>query len=219
MKIFLDTVDPHELEWAQRLGVVSGVTTNPVLVRKAGSTPARILADLASAASASIESISVQLIGKSVAELAADALALRSSSPLFCAKVGFSEAGLELAAVLRREDIPCNVTLLFADVQAILAAALGARYVSIFVSRAEARGCDGLAAVRRFAALARGSPTAVLAASLRTSWHVSQAFEAGADIVTIAPDVLRSMLDHPLTREVREEFERAAMPDWTPLPA
>ncbi len=212
MKLFLDTSDPSELEWAQSLGVVRGVTMNPVLIEPTGKTPIQVLRELLSVAGPHIESISVPLSVGDADETLDRANDLVQLSRLVCLKIGISERGLSLSRLLAMRGVQTNVTSVFNVPQAVLAHCAGARYVSMFVSRLEAATQDGCAAIRAFSAAQRHSArrSEIIAASLRTGRHVADAFEAGADIATVSPTLLRGLAAHPLTDNFERECHHAA---------
>ncbi len=105
-----------------------------------------------------------------------------------------------------------NVTLVFSTAQALLAAKAGATYVSPFVGRLDDIGDDGIALIADIVKIFRiyNIPTEIIAASIRTSAHVTAAARAGSDIATIPYKVFEDMLKHPLTTSGIEKF----LSDW-----
>ena len=120
--------------------------------------------------------------------------------------------GLLACKELSQNNIRVNVTLIFSQSQAILAAKAGAKYVSPFVGRVDDNSFGGLCLVKDIAKVFREHmvTTQVLAASLRGVRDVGRAFEYGADIVTMPPNVFEGMYKHILTDKGLDLFDA----DW-----
>ena len=111
---------------------------------------------------------------------------------------------------IRDSGIRVNVTLIFSQSQAILAAKAGAKYVSPFVGRVDDNSFGGLCLVKDIAKVFREHmvSTEVLAASLRGVRDVGRAFEYGADIVTMPTKVFEGMYNHILTDKGLDQFDK-----------
>lgn len=206
MKIFLDSADVEEIKACREYALIDGVTTNPTLIRQSGKSPDDVynaLADLG------LKDISMEVSG-TPEEMYDEAIRL---SDLFGSvttiKLPMTKEGLKVCAVLNKELIRTNVTLVFNAAQALLAARAGATYVSPFVGRIDDQGYAGLEVVRSIASLFcnMGLGTQVLAASIRTPHRAVRSFFNGASIVTMPPNVFNSMYDHVLTEKGLEIFE------------
>ncbi|WP_101927549.1 MULTISPECIES: transaldolase [Luteimonas] len=129
-------------------------------------------------------------------------------------KIAATWEGIRAARELQREDIDCNLTLIFNRTQAIACAEAGVFLISPFVGRIldwhVARGDTpatidadpGVRFVRDVYAefKRRGSPTVVMGASFRSAAQIEAL--AGCDRLTISPDLLQALdADHgPLPR-------------------
>ena len=93
-----------------------------------------------------------------------------------------------------------NVTLCFSANQALLAAKAGHLY-SPFIGRLDDINLDGLELIENIRTIYDnyGFDTEILAASVRTTNHVSECALIGADVVTAPPAVIKSLANHPLT--------------------
>ena len=114
---------------------------------------------------------------------------------------------------LSRDLIKVNVTLIFDEAQAILAAKAGATYVSPFVGRLDDNSIAGLDLIQRISDIyvkQNVFETEILSASIRYVNSVSQSFANGAHIVTMPPAVFEKMYNHVLTDKGLELFDR----DW-----
>jgi transaldolase len=208
---FVDSSDPKEIRDIFAWGVVSGVTTNPlILAREAGSDDLeqRIRAVVA----ASEGPVSVELTTEDEAAMLEEASRYRAwAKERICIKVPFSEVGLRVTHGLRQQGGKVNVTCLMSFNQAYLAALAGATYVSIFSGRVRDMGYD----VRPVIAQTReqldreGLDARIIVGSVRHFMDVNEALAAGAHIVTVPPAILRKMLHNPKTEETIREFNAA----------
>ena len=125
-------------------------------------------------------------------------------------KVPCTPNGLLACKELSDDGINVNVTLIFSQSQAILAAKAGAQYVSPFVGRVDDNSFGGLCLVKDIANVYKvhGVETQVLAASLRGVRDAARAFEYGADIVTMPPNVFEGMYKHILTEKGLDLFDK-----------
>ena len=199
MRIFLDTANIEHIRHAVKLGVISGVTTNPSLVaREKGIAFKDAVLEICSLR---LDHVSVEALGTEAEAIIEEARLLSSWAPNIAVKIPVSEAGLEAISVLSRESIETNLTLCFSANQALLGAIAGATYVSPFVGRLDDISHQGMQVVEDAVTIFSkyGFPTQVLAASLRHPLHVIAAAKAGAHIATLPYSVLMQMIHHPLT--------------------
>ncbi len=211
MKLFLDTADFDEIKTGVEWGVVSGVTTNPTLIMKAGQDHETQVKKICGI----VGNVSAEVVSERKDDIVVEGRRLASWHPNVIVKVPMTPDGLAAGKILAGEGVRINVTLCFSVNQALLAAAIGAYIVSPFVGRLDDINEDGIALVRDVvhAYHQQGITTKVLAASLRHPMHVTQAALAGADIGTLPLKVLEMMFRHPLTEagltKFLEDSERA----------
>lgn len=209
--LFVDSSDPSEVREIFRWGVVSGVTTNPLLfARESGAADleTRIRELIAS----SEGPVSVELLGESEAAMLAEAERYASWDPSrICIKVPFGEAGLRVTAALARRGVATNVTCVMSFAQAYLAALAGGTYVSIFSGRVRDMGYDVRPTIAKSRAQLdrEGLSCRLIVGSVRHPMDVAEALEAGAHVVTVPPAILRKMLHNPKTDETLREFSAA----------
>ncbi len=199
MRLFLDTADVDQIRSAVKLGVISGVTTNPSLVYKAGWKDYRsAVQDICSIVRGPV---SVEVLGQDAKSMVDEARVMSGWSEHVVIKIPVCDAGLEAISVLSRENIRVNLTLCFSLNQALLGALAGAAYVSPFVGRLDDVGQDGMALVADMVACfdRYGFSTQVIAASIRHPLHCVAAAQVGAHIATVPYGVLTQMINHPLT--------------------
>ncbi|PDT38128.1 MULTISPECIES: fructose-6-phosphate aldolase [Sinorhizobium] len=210
MKFFVDTADIGEIRELAAAGVVDGVTTNPSLIAKAGRPIREVIKEICEA----IEGpVSAEVTATEFGGMVAEGERLASIAPNVAIKVPSTWDGFRACRALSERGLKVNVTLCFSANQALLAAKAGAAYISPFVGRLDDIGLDGMEVVREIRAMYNNDEsfnTEILASSIRTPLHVTQAAMAGADIATVPPGVLRSLSNHPLTERGLASF----LADW-----
>lgn len=206
MRIFLDTANIDEIREGVRMGILSGVTTNPSLMaRETGHTYRDRVVEICELVQGPV---SAECTSRDVPGLVEEGRMLASWHKHVVVKVAMDANGLEATSILSKEGIKINMTLIFSANQALLAAIAGASYVSPFVGRLDDAGHDGMEVVRQSVDIFDNYniPAQVLAASIRTAPHVIQAALAGSHVATIPFAVLQQMVRHPLTDVGIEKF-------------
>jgi transaldolase len=213
MKIFLDTADINEIERAYETGMVKGITTNPTLIKRSGRDPVEVIKEI-SYRFIGFQSVSAEVVADTAEEMVNQALSFKSIlENNITIKVPCTVEGLKACRILRTRGYEVNVTLVFSVAQAILAEKAGAKYVSPFVGRCMDNNIDGIELIRDISEVYgrnESNFTSVLGASLRNIRQVEQCAIAGADIVTIPPEVFWEMYNHELTDKGLEQFQK----DW-----
>src|SRR5665811_2022535 len=184
MKIFLDTAEIEEIKTAARWGVLDGVTTNPSLYAKVGGSYDDILAEICKITSGPV---SAEVIADDVDGMLAEGRHFAKIAPNIVVKVAMSENGLEAISRFADEGIKTNCTLIFSTNQGLLAAKAGASLLSPFVGRLDDINEDGMEVVRELVAMVGtyDLDAEVLAASIRSPRHMTEAALAGAHITTV----------------------------------
>lgn len=200
MKFFIDTANVDEIRKANELGVICGVTTNPSLIAKEGRDFVEVVKEIASIVDGPISAEVISLEANAmVAE--AEELLKKIDNPNIVIKLPMCAEGLKACKMLTAKGIKTNVTLIFSAAQALLAAKAGATYVSPFVGRVDDIDWDGIQLVADIADIFAiyGIESEIIAASIRTSVHVTECAKVGADIATVPYKVIEQMIKHPLT--------------------
>lgn len=213
MKFFLDTANVEEIRSAVRLGVLSGVTTNPSLMAKEGDVPFRdTIREICSLVDGPVSAEAVSL---DVEGLLAEAREIATWAPNVVVKIPCTAAGIEAISVLAKENIHTNMTLCFSVNQALMGAQAGASFVSPFIGRIDDMGQDGMDVLAEIMDVYRNYDfsTQVMAASIRHPLHVVMAAKVGADVCTMPYKVLLQMIEHPLTTNGIARF----LEDWNRL--
>ncbi len=204
MKLFLDTAIYEEIDEAVKWGVIDGVTTNPTLIAKAGQDHKSQVKRICGI----VGNVSAEVVSEKRDDMIVEGRRLAGWHANVIVKVPLTPDGLAAGKVLAGEGIRINVTLCFSVNQALLAAAIGAYIVSPFAGRLDDINEDGMRTVADIVSAYRQLEikTKVLAASIRTPMHVTQAALAGADIATMPFSVLKQMFNHPLTDAGQKRF-------------
>lgn len=212
MKFFIDTANVDEIKEAQDLGVVDGVTTNPSLVAKEGKDFRGLIKEICAVVSGPV---SVEVVSLEAGEMVAEAQELAGMADNIVIKVPLIEEGLKAVKILTEKGIKTNVTLCFSPVQALMAAKVGAAYISPFIGRLDDISSVGMDLVEQIAAIYENYAyeTEIIVASVRNPIHVLDAALVGADIATIPLKVIRQLIKHPLTDIGLENF----LADWKKL--
>jgi transaldolase len=207
MKIFLDTAETDVVRKHFKTGLIDGLTTNPTLIRKSGRNHEEVYQEFKDIG---LTDISMEVIGDTVNMISEGKRLYKKYGKVATIKVPCTPNGLLACKELSDAGINVNVTLIFSQSQAILAAKAGATYVSPFVGRVDDNSFGGLCLVKDIAKVYKvhGVETQVLAASLRGIRDVGRAFEYGADIVTMPPGVFEGMYKHILTDKGLDLFDK-----------
>jgi transaldolase len=211
MKFFIDTANIDEIREAHALGIVAGVTTNPSLVAKEKNITfhdrLKEIAELVDG------SVSGEVIALDAEGMIREGRELAAIHPNITVKLPMTPDGLKAVAVLSKEGIKTNVTLIFSANQALMAARAGATYVSPFVGRLDDIGTNGLDLISTIAEIftIHGIESEIIAASIRHPQHVTDAALRGAHIATCPYKVIMQLFKHPLTDAGIEAF----LADWS----
>ncbi len=199
MRIFLDTANIKQIRQADKLGIISGVTTNPSLV--SSEATADYQATIKEICSIIPGPVSAEVLVEGVEPMIEQARDISTWAPNIVIKIPATAEGLEVTSALAKENIKVNFTLCFSLNQALLGALAGAAYVSPFVGRLDDIGNDGMQVVRDIVDVFEyyQLSTQVIAASIRHPQHTIAAAQAGAHIATVPYNVLMQMIRHPLT--------------------
>ena len=209
MKFFIDTANFDDIKAAYEMGFIAGVTTNPSLIVKEKRDLHEVIQQIADLVEGPV---SAEVIATTAPEMVKEAHELIKLGDNVVIKVPMTAEGLKAVAVLSKEGIKTNVTLIFSANQALLAARAGDTYVSPFVGRVDDISMDGIQLIEDIAEIfmIHNISTEIIAASVRTPMHMTQCAKAGAHIATVPFNVLQQSLKHPLTDAGLARF----LADW-----
>jgi len=208
MKLFLDTAEVKDIEDRVSTGLISGVTTNPTLIKKSGRNPWNVYRDIIELG---IDDLSIEVNGEKFKEFTENGVSVNENyGNVATIKLPCTIEGLKACKHLSNIGLRVNMTLVFSVSQAILCALAGATYVSPFIGRMDDNSLSGLSLIADISKVYKEQlvDTKILAASVRDVQSVGTAFNLGADICTIPPKVFDDMVKHVLTDKGLEQFQR-----------
>lgn len=214
MKFFLDTADLVEIEEVASWGALAGVTTNPSLYARTGGKLEDFEGHLVKICKLVDGPVSGEVTAEDRDGMIEQGRALAALADNMVVKIPVGVEGLAATKALFEEGIDVNMTLVFTVPQALLAARAGARYISPFVGRFDDIAEDGLDQLDDIVTAIKnydfGHPVEIIAASIRSANHVTQAALMGADIATVPYGAMKKCMYHPLTEQGLEKFKA----DW-----
>lgn len=214
MKFFLDTADLAEIEEVASWGALAGVTTNPSLYARTGGKLEDFEGHLVKICKLVDGPVSGEVTAENRDGMIEQGRALAALADNMVVKIPVGVEGLAATKALSEEGIDVNMTLVFTVPQALLAARAGARYISPFVGRFDDIAEDGLDQLDDIVTAIQnydfGHPVEIIAASIRSANHVTQAALMGADIATVPYGAMKKCMYHPLTEQGLEKFKA----DW-----
>jgi len=209
----LDTANLQEIRDGVRMGVISGVTTNPSLAASEGIGSRENYKAAVQEISDILDGpISIEVVSLDAEGMVAEGRDIAEWIPNPWVKIPSTAAGFEAISILSNDGIKINQTLCFSLNQALLGAQAGSTVVSPFVGRLDDIGQQGMDLIEEIVTVfdVQQIETQVLAASIRHTLHCSSAARAGAHIATVPYKVLRQMVQHPLTDAGVSRF----LADW-----
>ena len=210
MKFFVDTADVAEIRELAPSGLLDGVTTNPSLIMKSGRPMAEVIAEICDVVDGPV---SAEVTATEAEAMIAEGRKLAAIADNVAVKVPLTWDGLIACRTLADEGHMVNVTLCFNANQALMAGRAGATFISPFIGRLDDIGIDGMELIEEIRIIYdnyENIETEILAASIRTANHVKLSAMAGADVATVPPALLKSLVKHPLTDKGLAAF----LADW-----
>ena len=209
MKLFIDTGNLKEIENLVPLGIIDGITTNPSLLAKEGGDYRALLKRICQIVKGPT---SAEVVATDAEGMIREGRDLRSIDEHIVVKVPFTKEGVKACGTLAAEGTKVNVTLCFSPTQALIAAKVGASYISPFVGRLDDIATSGMHLIQEIVEIYENYrfTTEVLVASVRHPIHVVEAARIGADVCTCPAAVIEAMFRHPLTDVGLERF----LKDW-----
>lgn len=213
MKFFIDTADLKEIEEANDLGVLDGVTTNPSLCMKIGVKDFE--GHIAKICNIVKGDVSAEVISTKYEDIVEEGRDIAAIADNVVVKVPLIKDGIKAIKTFSAEGIKTNCTLCFSASQALIAAKAGATYISPFIGRLDDVSTDGMQLIADIRLIFDNYAieTEILAASIRHPMHFLESARLGADVATMPLNVIDQLLKHPLTDNGLERF----LADWDKL--
>ncbi len=202
MKFFIDTASLKEIQEAQDLGVLDGVTTNPSLMAKEGiAGKGNVMRHYKAICDIVDGDVSAEVIATDYENIINEGEELAEIDEQIVVKVPMIKDGIKAIKYFSERGIKTNCTLVFSAGQALLAAKAGATYVSPFLGRLDDISTDGLQLIEDIRLIYDnyGYETQILAASIRSPMHIINCAKIGSDVMTGPLSAILALLNHPLT--------------------
>ncbi len=208
MKYIIDSASLEEIQEALELGAY-GVTANPSMYLK---NRQEFLPFLRTCSTMNLSFLSGEVMGDTLEEMEEEAQRIHNINPDIIIKLNFSGNALKMCRRLRKRGIRTALTLIFTVAQAAAAISAGADYLFPFIGRSDEYGQDGLKLVQDIQTMIdrHGYPVFVVAASVKNIHQLEAAAAAGVPYAAIPCALYLKALEHPLTRQGTQDFER----DW-----
>jgi transaldolase len=211
MKFFVDSANLDDIKKVLELGLVDGVTTNPTLIASQGVGEfKRIIEQICALVQGPV---SAEVLSTHYDGMVEEGLELSRIADNVCVKLPMTKEGLKACRFFKDKGIMTNLTLCFSAGQALLAAKCGATFVSPFIGRLDDITQIGLSLIEEIRTIYDNYPelnTQILTASIRSPAHITEAAKIGSDVITAPPQVILSLINHPLTDVGLKKF----LEDW-----
>jgi transaldolase len=221
MAIFLDTGNVQEVEKYMKMGVIRGVTTNPTILLKDGVKGGKEEIKEISIQIAKLiypYPLSVEVASNDYREMIVEAEEYSKWAENINVKItihgpnGEMDNLVVIHELATKYKIQINATAMMSAQQCLLAAMSGAAYVSLFGGRVNNMGYNCSLEIKKLRTVLDSLElkAKIIIGSTREILNVMEWLEAGADIVTVVPDILKGMIIHPYTKETVQMFLKDA---------
>lgn len=208
MDLFLDTLDLDLISKYYNMGIISGVTTNPTLMRRFTLSDTEMINKVRGVLT--YGEIHVEAFGDTVEQILSEIDRLSKLDDNLVFKIPFTEAGVEAVSYVKYHTCEkTNMHLVFSHNQALIATKVGSDYICPLVGRLDDEGHEGLLFVDELVKTFNRDKieTKIMVSSVRNPMHVIRAFKVGADAITIPAEVMNRMFYHKLTDDGFEKFK------------
>lgn len=202
MDYLVDTANIEKLKEVYNYFPISGITTNPTIIKNSGMKLSGAISAIQKIVGDS--SIHIQVMSETCDDIVKEAKKYKSYFDLgdnYFTKIPITLEGLKAIRLCKEAGINVTATAIFTQQQALLAAKAGADYVAPYVSRLDNIASHGIDVVRDIASNMShyNLKTQVLAASFKTVDQIYRISMKGCHSATISPDLLLQLLHHPMT--------------------
>ncbi len=217
MTIFLDTGDIKQIEQYFEMGLIRGVTTNPTILYKCGlkggnEALKKCTVDIAELISP--YPLSVEVTTNDYDKMISQSVEYSHWAENINVKITIHGPNGELDNLKvinqleNKHDIRINATAIMSAQQCLMASLAGATYVSLFGGRVNNMGYNCCEEIRKTRSLIdqHSLHSKLIIGSIREGLNVVEWLNAGADIITVTPDILKGLIIHPYSKETVQMF-------------
>ncbi|WGT46824.1 fructose-6-phosphate aldolase [Tessaracoccus lacteus] len=213
MDILFDTANLDDIERLTPIYPVTGVTTNPSILKKEGRVDVYKHLRRIREIIGPDRTLHVQVLQKTAQGMIDDAHRLLDKiDDKVYPKIPTTEAGILAMRTLKAEGVHVTATAIYSKTQGFLAIASGVDYLAPYYNRMQSLDIDTKGTLTALSGFIRrfDAPCKIMAASFKNIVQVSHALEAGADAVTLSPKLLRQALSVPDITNAVDTF----IADW-----
>lgn len=213
MEFMIDDASLAEIERALDVFPITGVTSNPTILKAIGRTDLfrhlRAIRNLIGTE----RSLHVQVVAETAEGMIkeADAILDHVDKGVYV-KVPATEQGLKAMRILKRRGANITATAIYLKIQGLMAVACGVDFIAPYYNRMENLDMDPHAVIAMFRAMIdeNRTRTRILAASFKNMTQVTKAFESGAHAATVQPALLHGVFATPDIKKAIDDFHS----DW-----
>lgn len=212
MEIWLDSSNIRMIQKAVRVGIISGITTNPLIIAQAQRNVEELLKDLMHYQEGPV---AVQVTGSETSEMVQQGQNLYAYSNRIIVKVPITKNGLEAIHLLSRQGIPTMATVIFKPHQALMAALAGADYIAPYLNRIEQVGEDPWQLLKTVQQILQNYrlETKILGASINSIEQVEKCASTGIFGITVKDNIFEELIaDQPMTMQAMQSFANIQLP-------
>ena len=217
MELLIDTAETEAWQELMPTGLFTGITTNPLLAKRAGlSYPDIDWGEMARrAAELGAKELHGQVYGppESYVDWAGALYEHgRKAGISTVVKIPLTDQGIRAATAIKALNGRILMTAAYDTKQMFVATALGADYIAPYFGRMVEKGLPAYEAMEQMHAIGQlaGGKTKILVASIRNAGQMVDLASRGLSCFTIAPAVARELMSDPETIAAAAEFEGAA---------
>lgn len=219
MRLYIDSAVMSEIEEALASGYVYGVTTNPTLLRRADVGAAAVPDLVRQVFALGAKEMHAQTYAEDAEGMVREGRELAGLDPRVVVKIPATSHGFKAASQLSGMGLRVTLTAVYTAQQAILANAVGAHYIAVYLGRMRDAGLDALDLVARMQrtldtcatnAPAPSHPVEILAASVRSPEEVEALAELRVATATMPLKILNMLPTSPATAAAASAFSEDA---------
>ena len=210
MEFLLDTANIEIIKKYNEIYDITGVTTNPTIISRENCEFFPTLVKIREIIGD--KQLHVQVTASTMEEMLkeAEAVAKRIDKNVYI-KVPTNEEGIKTMKALKSQGYNVTATISYTVQQAVMAANVGADYAAPYFNHICNNTYDAVQVIGDMAKMYKmyNKPTKLLAASFRNTNQILQALSAGAEAVTVAPELYATMLENPFVNATMQKFSTA----------
>lgn len=213
MEFMFDTANIEDIKKYKDIFPITGITSNPSIIKKVGKIDFFNHFKEIRSILGFEKSIHIQAVARDFEGIVKDAkTVLEKVDDSVYIKIPVTEEGLKAMRQLKSEGVGITATAIYTKVQALLALEAGADYLAPYFNRMENMDIDPRATIKMIADMIEkyNYSTKILAASFKNVGQVMDAFSCGAQVATVAPQILHDAFKMPSIEKAVTDFTS----DW-----